>query len=131
MIDEDDDAAQFDLGAHLSTPVEDHFKAASSQSITKDWEVRSRVLSRAGVRVGVAPGGAHSNDNNFLLSELSSLKTQLGEIPSVPLRVFKRISFKRKREDSSSSGTAAEGSAATEGGEATALKDWEVLWRHF
>ena len=123
IVINEDDTKEIDF-EHLTTPVEDHFKA---HSMSKDWEVRSKAAAGAPMGflgVGDAP---HSGDN-FLISEttLNSIKSQLGEIPSVPLRVFNRISFKRKREDSTSGGT-----APSEGGVDTVkptvgIKDWEV-----
>ena len=124
----DEESEDFDFG-HLSTPVEDHFKA---HSMSKDWEVRSKAAAGAPVGFfGGAGDAPHTGADNFLISEatLNSLKSQLGEIPSVPLRVFNRISFKRKREDSTSSGTAPSEGGCTETATVkptVGIKDWEV-----
>ncbi len=121
--------------------------AAASQGFTKDWEVRSllRLAGRgrgggggsnmaAGTAggAGTAMSGGGDADNSLFLTELgSSLKTHIGGIPAVPMRVFKRISFKRKREDSASgsggtSGSTSGGGGEAEGGADQPLRDWEV-----
>ncbi len=114
----------------LGTPVEDHFKSESwrQRSVSKDWEVRAKTAVSSHGGHDNHDGGAHND--SFLISEttLNSLKTQLGEIPNVPLRVFNRISFKRKREDSSGSadGNSAPGSATIVN--TVGIKDWEVVY---
>ena len=75
--------------------VEDYYKSETRgrmvRTVSKDWEVRKEASQ------------PQSESEGFLLTELSALKTQLVELPQSTMRVFSRVSFKRKRGESGGS----------------------------